>query len=109
MCAVVEPSRSIRQCGSCAMNMVGVAAGRLDAMFEIGFGGVWDMAAGAALLFLQLFIWLADSLSKRRRKNAAFHLFLPRGAFVLDKYLLLALSKSCFPCCCPGFTQSLNN
>ena len=49
VCAVVEPSRSIRQCGSCAMNMVGVAAGRLDAMFEIGFGGVWDMAAGALL------------------------------------------------------------
>lgn len=46
VCAVVEPSRSIRQCGSCAMNMVGVASGRLDAMFEIGFGGVWDCAAG---------------------------------------------------------------
>jgi inositol-phosphate phosphatase/L-galactose 1-phosphate phosphatase len=46
ICAVVEPSRSIRQCGSCAMNMVGVACGRLDAMFEIGFGGPWDCAAG---------------------------------------------------------------
>jgi inositol-phosphate phosphatase / L-galactose 1-phosphate phosphatase len=47
VCAVVEPSRSIRQVGSCAMNMVSVACGRLDAMFEIGFGGPWDVAAGA--------------------------------------------------------------
>lgn len=28
------------------MNLVGVACGRLDAFYEIGFGGCWDVAAG---------------------------------------------------------------
>jgi inositol-phosphate phosphatase / L-galactose 1-phosphate phosphatase len=50
VCAAVEPSRSIRQCGSCAMNMVGTASGRLDAMFEIGFGGPWDVAAASVIV-----------------------------------------------------------
>lgn len=40
--------RSVRCCGSCAMNLVGVACGRLDAFYEIGFGGCWDVAAGAS-------------------------------------------------------------
>ncbi|KAI8466511.1 MAG: 3.1.2 inositol monophosphatase [Monoraphidium minutum] len=43
-------SRSLRACGSCAMNICGVACGRLDVFFEIGFGGCWDVAAGAVVL-----------------------------------------------------------
>ncbi|GJN24147.1 hypothetical protein PR202_gb11869 [Eleusine coracana subsp. coracana] len=42
--------RSIRMCGSLAMNMCGVACGRLDLCYEIGFGGPWDVAAGAVIL-----------------------------------------------------------
>eukprot|EP00879_Flechtneria_rotunda_P025158 GHRR01026720.1.p1 GENE.GHRR01026720.1~~GHRR01026720.1.p1 ORF type:complete len:219 (+),score=72.20 GHRR01026720.1:677-1333(+) len=42
--------RSVRCSGSCAMNLVGVACGRLDAFYEIGFGGCWDVAAGACIL-----------------------------------------------------------
>lgn len=40
---------SVRCCGSCAMNLVGVACGRLDAFYEIGFGGCWDVAAGVCV------------------------------------------------------------
>jgi len=43
-------SRSMRACGSCAMNICGVAMGRLDAFFEIGFGGCWDVAAASLIL-----------------------------------------------------------
>ncbi len=32
------------------MNLCGVASGRLDAFYEIGFGGCWDVAAGALIL-----------------------------------------------------------
>uniref|UniRef100_A0A0A9CK49 inositol-phosphate phosphatase n=1 Tax=Arundo donax TaxID=35708 RepID=A0A0A9CK49_ARUDO len=42
--------RSIRMCGSLALNMCGVACGRLDLCYEIGFGGPWDVAAGAVIL-----------------------------------------------------------
>ncbi len=28
------------------MNLCGVACGRLDAFYEVGFGGCWDAAAG---------------------------------------------------------------
>jgi inositol-phosphate phosphatase/L-galactose 1-phosphate phosphatase len=42
--------RSIRMCGSLALNMCGVACGRLDLCYEIGFGGPWDVAAGALIL-----------------------------------------------------------
>lgn len=42
--------RSVRMSGSCAMNLVGVACGRLDAFFEYGFGGPWDVAAGSLIL-----------------------------------------------------------
>eukprot|EP00899_Mesostigma_viride_P018536 jgi/Mesvir1/26684/Mv20465-RA.1 len=47
---LIAKARSLRCCGSCAMNLVGVACGRLDAFFEIGFGGCWDVAAGAIIL-----------------------------------------------------------
>eukprot|EP00798_Chlamydomonas_sp_ICE-L_P012607 gene12607-15833_t len=42
--------RSLRCCGSCAMNLCGVACGRLDAFYEVGFGGCWDVAAGALIV-----------------------------------------------------------
>uniref|UniRef100_A0A0E0KFY0 Inositol-1-monophosphatase n=1 Tax=Oryza punctata TaxID=4537 RepID=A0A0E0KFY0_ORYPU len=42
--------RSIRMCGSLALNMCGVACGRLDLCYEIGFGGPWDVAAGALII-----------------------------------------------------------
>ncbi len=39
------------QCiGSCALNLCSIAAGRADAFYEIGFGGPWDVAAGALIL-----------------------------------------------------------
>ena len=39
------------QCsGSCALNLCSVAAGRCDVFYEIGFGGPWDVAAGALVL-----------------------------------------------------------
>lgn len=46
----VETCRSLRASGSCAMNMCGVAAGRLDAFFEIGFGGPWDCVGAAVIV-----------------------------------------------------------
>ncbi|KAK4353742.1 hypothetical protein RND71_025936 [Anisodus tanguticus] len=36
--------RSLRMCGSCALNLCGVACGRLDLFYEIEFGGPWDAA-----------------------------------------------------------------
>jgi len=36
--------------GSCALNLCSIAAGRADAFYEIGFGGPWDVAAGALIL-----------------------------------------------------------
>lgn len=40
----------LRMSGSAAMNMAHVAAGKLDAYYEVGIGGPWDMAAGAVLV-----------------------------------------------------------
>ncbi|KAL9243462.1 hypothetical protein vseg_017347 [Gypsophila vaccaria] len=42
--------RSIRMSGSCAMNLCGIACGRLDLMYEIGYGGAWDVAAGIVII-----------------------------------------------------------
>jgi inositol-phosphate phosphatase/L-galactose 1-phosphate phosphatase len=42
--------RSVRMCGSCAMNLCGVALGRLDGFYELGFGGPWDVAAGVLIV-----------------------------------------------------------
>lgn len=36
------------------MNLVGVACGRLDAFYEIGFGGCWDVAAGELAMAMPL-------------------------------------------------------
>ncbi|XP_073312903.1 inositol-phosphate phosphatase-like isoform X1 [Primulina huaijiensis] len=42
--------RSLRMSGSCALNLCGVACGRLDMFYEVGFGGPWDVAAGAVIV-----------------------------------------------------------
>ncbi|KAL9258472.1 Inositol monophosphatase-like protein [Drosera capensis] len=42
--------RSIRMSGSCALNLCGIASGRLDIMYEIGYGGPWDIAAGVVIV-----------------------------------------------------------
>ncbi|EPS58689.1 hypothetical protein M569_16124, partial [Genlisea aurea] len=42
--------RSLRMSGSCALNLCGVACGRLDLFYEQGFGGPWDVAAGALIV-----------------------------------------------------------
>ncbi|XP_042026112.1 inositol monophosphatase 3-like [Salvia splendens] len=42
--------RSLRMSGSCALNLCGIACGRLDLFYEVGFGGPWDVAAGAVIL-----------------------------------------------------------
>lgn len=43
-------TRSIRCGGSIAIDLCNVACGRLDFCFEIGFGGCWDVAAGALIV-----------------------------------------------------------
>ncbi|CAD7700946.1 unnamed protein product [Ostreobium quekettii] len=43
-------TRSLRCGGSCAIGLCNVACGRLDAFYEIGFGGCWDVAAGALIV-----------------------------------------------------------
>lgn len=45
-----ENVRGLRNSGSAAQNMMHVACGRLDAFFEDGFGGPWDVAAGKVLV-----------------------------------------------------------
>eukprot|EP00245_Coleochaete_scutata_P007108 TRINITY_DN22202_c0_g1_i1.p1 TRINITY_DN22202_c0_g1~~TRINITY_DN22202_c0_g1_i1.p1 ORF type:complete len:297 (-),score=56.91 TRINITY_DN22202_c0_g1_i1:204-1094(-) len=42
--------RSVRMSGSCALNLASIACGRIDAFYEIGFGGPWDVAGGALLV-----------------------------------------------------------
>ena len=42
--------RGLRNSGSAAQNMMDVACGKLDAYFEDGFGGPWDVAAGHVIV-----------------------------------------------------------
>lgn len=42
--------RSLRMSGSCALNLCGIACGRLDLFYELGFGGPWDVAAGVLIV-----------------------------------------------------------
>lgn len=42
--------RSIRMSGSCALNLCGIACGRLDLFYELGFGGPWDIAGGVVIV-----------------------------------------------------------
>ncbi|KAL6762632.1 hypothetical protein V8C86DRAFT_2470494 [Haematococcus lacustris] len=48
--ALAGAMRSVRCCGSCALNLCSVACGRCDAFYEIGFGGCWDVAAGSLVV-----------------------------------------------------------
>ncbi|KAL6542943.1 Small subunit (SSU) processome component [Orobanche hederae] len=45
-----EQVRSVRIGGSCALDLCGIACGRLDLFYETGFGGPWDVAAGAVIV-----------------------------------------------------------
>ena len=47
---VTAKMRSIRCAGACALNLCSVACGRIDVMYEVGFGGCWDCAAGALIV-----------------------------------------------------------
>ncbi|XAR62453.1 L-galactose 1-phosphate phosphatase [Bertholletia excelsa] len=38
--------RSLRMSGSCALDLCGIACGRNDIFYLIGFGGPWDVARG---------------------------------------------------------------
>ncbi|XP_021766775.1 inositol monophosphatase-like [Chenopodium quinoa] len=42
--------RSVRMSGSCALNLCGIACGRLDLFYESGYGGAWDVAAGIVIV-----------------------------------------------------------
>ncbi|CAK7323269.1 unnamed protein product [Dovyalis caffra] len=42
--------RSLRMSGSCALNLCGVACGRIDLFYETGYGGPWDVAGGAVIV-----------------------------------------------------------
>ncbi|KFK37688.1 hypothetical protein AALP_AA3G015700 [Arabis alpina] len=42
--------RSLRMSGSCALDLCGVACGRVDIFYELGFGGPWDIAAGIVIV-----------------------------------------------------------
>lgn len=42
--------RSLRMTGSCALNLCGIACGRLDIFYELGYGGPWDVAAGVIIV-----------------------------------------------------------
>ncbi|KAL6538583.1 Small subunit (SSU) processome component [Orobanche gracilis] len=46
----IEQVRSLRIGGSCALDLCGIACGRLDLFYETGFGGPWDVAAGAVIV-----------------------------------------------------------
>jgi inositol-phosphate phosphatase / L-galactose 1-phosphate phosphatase len=48
--ALTSAARSLRCGGSCALGLCAVACGRLDVFYEIGFGGAWDVAAGAVIV-----------------------------------------------------------
>ncbi|XP_011086238.1 inositol monophosphatase 3 [Sesamum indicum] len=42
--------RSLRMTGSCALDLCGIACGRNDMFYLVGFGGPWDVAAGAVIV-----------------------------------------------------------
>lgn len=57
--------------GSCALNLCGVACGRLDVFYELGFGGPWYVAT-LLILFASKILRLALS-SRMRRAISAQH------------------------------------
>ncbi|XP_059663373.1 inositol-phosphate phosphatase-like isoform X1 [Cornus florida] len=42
--------RSLRMSGSCALDLCGIACGRVDLFYLFGFGGPWDVAGGAVIV-----------------------------------------------------------
>ncbi|XP_052116867.1 inositol-phosphate phosphatase [Arachis duranensis] len=48
--SLLSKVRSLRMSGSCALNLCGIACGRLDVFYETGFGGPWDVAGGAVIV-----------------------------------------------------------
>ncbi|KAJ4704050.1 Inositol-1-monophosphatase [Melia azedarach] len=48
--SLLSKVRSLRMSGSCALNLCGIACGRLDLFYELGFGGPWDVAAGVVIV-----------------------------------------------------------
>ncbi|KAL3568784.1 hypothetical protein D5086_028674 [Populus alba] len=42
--------RSLRMTGSCALNLCGIACGRIDLFYLTGYGGPWDVAGGAVIV-----------------------------------------------------------
>ncbi|CAM9505442.1 unnamed protein product, partial [Sphacelaria rigidula] len=42
--------QAVRMSGSAALNMCHVACGKLDCYYEDGYGGPWDVAAGAVIV-----------------------------------------------------------
>jgi len=48
--ALTAATRSLRSGGCCSLGLCSVACGRLDVFYEIGFGGAWDVAAGALIV-----------------------------------------------------------
>ncbi|KAL0300879.1 UNVERIFIED_CONTAM: putative MO25-like protein [Sesamum radiatum] len=47
---LVTEVRSLRMTGSCALDLCGIACGRNDMFYLAGFGGPWDVAAGAVIV-----------------------------------------------------------
>lgn len=84
---VTAKMRSIRCSGACALNLCSVACGRIDAMFEVGFGGCWDCAAGALMVTEAGGIMLDPSgspfdLMARRVLGANAHLGKPVAGII---------------------------
>eukprot|EP01018_Ginkgo_biloba_P006236 Gb_36928 [translate_table: standard] len=76
--------RSLRMTGSCALNLCGVASGRLDIFYELGFGGPWDVAAGVLLVQEAggcVFDPSGDDFNIMSRRVAASNAYL-KGALV---------------------------
>lgn len=48
--AVLSRCRAVRMAGSCACAITSVACGRLDAFYERGYGGPWDVCAALCIL-----------------------------------------------------------
>ncbi|GKV15073.1 hypothetical protein SLEP1_g25875 [Rubroshorea leprosula] len=42
--------RSLRMSGSCALNLCGIACGRLDLFYSLRYGGLWDVAASIVIV-----------------------------------------------------------
>ncbi|KAL2893648.1 Inositol monophosphatase, partial [Bienertia sinuspersici] len=48
--SLLYKERPVRMPGSCALNLCGIACGRIDLFYETGYGGPWDVAAGIVIV-----------------------------------------------------------